>query len=45
MWEVKGPEINHIVEIRASVGIEQIFGGDRTVFMVRKVTPGLSWGV
>lgn len=45
MLEVRGPEMNHIVELRASVDTEQIFAGDRIVFMAQEVTPGLSWGV
>lgn len=45
MWEVKDPEIKHIVEIRASVDIMQTFSGDRIVFMAQELTPGLSWGV
>lgn len=45
MWEVVSPEISHIMEIRASVDIEQVFAGGTSIFMAQEVTPGLSWGV
>ena len=36
--------MNHTVELRDGLGIEQIFAGDRIVFMALEVTTGLSLG-
>lgn len=36
--------MTHTVELRGGLGIEQIFAGDRIVFMALEVTTGLSLG-